>query len=214
MRRATPLAPRLRARLRLPALLAALTLLLYAVARLDAKIQPILQEFAEYETRSAVVRLMNDAVAQEMAQSPERYRELYAVTTGADGGVQTVQGDPQAVNLARASLIRAVTAALDAAPEQRLEIPLGSLLDSAILNDLGPAWTLTIQPRGYVDGELTETAKAVEINRVEYRIDLTLTASVNMILEGRAHVLIAETTVPLVHVLLDGQTPGYYSRES
>ena len=161
MRRATPLVPRLRARLRLPALLAALTLLLYAVARLDAKIQPILQEFAEYETRSAVVRLMNDAVAQEMAQSPERYRELYAVTTGADGGVQTVQGDPQAVNLARASLIRAVTAALDAAPEQRLEIPLGSLLDSAILNDLGPAWTLTIQPRGYVDGELTETAEAV-----------------------------------------------------
>ena len=59
---------------------------------------------------------MNDAVAQEMAQSPERYWELYAVTTGADGGVQTVQGDPQAVNLARASLIRAVTAALDAAP--------------------------------------------------------------------------------------------------
>ena len=69
MRRATPLAPRLRARLRLPALLAALTLLLYAVARLDAKIQPILQEFAEYETRSAVVRLMNDAVAQEMLPS-------------------------------------------------------------------------------------------------------------------------------------------------
>ena len=65
-----------------------------------------------------------------------------------------------------------------------------------------------------MDGKLTETAEAVEINRVEYRIELTLTASVNMILEGRAHVLIAETTVPLVHVLLDGQTPGYYSRES
>ena len=40
MRRATPLAPRLRARLRLPALLAALTLLLYAVARWTPRSSP------------------------------------------------------------------------------------------------------------------------------------------------------------------------------
>ena len=205
MRRAVSVRPRIRLRLRLAAALAALALAVRAAAALDARIQPVLQEFAEYETRAAAVRLMNDAIAREMANNPARYADLCAADEAG-----AVQSDPQALNLARASLIDAVTAALDAAPEQQLEIPLGSLLDSAILNDLGPRWTLTIRPRGYVDGELTETVVPIEINRVEYRIDLTLTTSVNMILDGRAHLLWVETTVPLAHLLLSGNIPGYY----
>lgn len=205
MRRAVSVRPRIRLRLRLAAALAALALAVRAAAALDARIQPVLQEFAEYETRAAAVRLMNDAIAREMANNPARYADLYAADEAG-----AVQSDPQALNLARASLIDAVSAALDAAPEQQLEIPLGSLMDSAILNDLGPRWTLTIRPRGYVDGELTETVVPIEINRVEYRIDLTLTTSVNMILDGRAHLLWVETTVPLAHLLLSGNIPGYY----
>ena len=205
MRRAVSVRPRIRLRLRLAAALAALALVVRAAVALDARIQPVLQEFAEYETRAAAVRLMNDAIAREMANNPARYADLCAADEAG-----AVQSDPQALNLARASLIDAVSAALDAAPEQQLEIPLGSLMDSAILNDLGPCWTLTIRPRGYVDGELTETVVPIEINRVEYRIDLTLTTSVNMILDGRAHLLWVETTVPLAHLLLSGNIPGYY----
>ena len=205
MRRAVSVRPRIRLRLRLAAALAALALAVRAAVALDARIQPVLQEFAEYETRAAAVRLMNDAIAREMANNPARYADLCAADEAG-----AVQSDPQALNLARASLIDAVSAALDAAPEQQLEIPLGSLMDSAILNDLGPCWTLTIRPRGYVDGELTETVVPIEINRVEYRIDLTLTTSVNMILDGRAHLLWVETTVPLAHLLLSGNIPGYY----
>ena len=205
MRRAVSVRPRIRLRLRLAAALAALALAVRAAAALGARVQPVLQEFAEYETRATAVRLMNDAIAREMANNPARYADLYAADEAG-----AVQSDPQALNLARASLIDAVSAALDAAPEQQLEIPLGSLMDSAILNDLGPRWTLTIRPRGYVDGELTETVVPIEINRVEYRIDLTLTTSVNMILDGRAHLLWVETTVPLAHLLLSGNIPGYY----
>lgn len=205
MRRALPVLPRVRPKLRLAAMVAALALAVWAVVRLDAKIQPLLQEFAEYETRSATVRLMNDAIAREMAQNPARYAGL---CTADEAG--NVQADSRALNLARAALVQAVGAALDAAPEQQIEIPLGSLLDSAILNNLGPAWTLSIQPQGYVDGELSEQVAAVEINRAEYRIDLTLTTSVNMILDGRAHVLWVDTTVPLVHLVLSGDIPGYY----
>ena len=204
MRRAVSVRPRIRLRLRLAAALAALALTVRAAAALDARIQPVLHEIAEYETRSAAERQMNDAIAREMANNPARYADLCAADEAG-----AVQSDPQALNLARASLIDAVSAALEAAPEQQLEIPLGSLLDSAILNDLGPRWTLTIRPRGYVDGELTETVVPIEINRVEYRIDLTLTTSVNMILDGRAHLLWVETTVPLAHLLLSGNIPGY-----
>ena len=186
------------------------TLAVYGAIELDARIQPVLQEFAEYETRSATVRVMNAAVLKEMAANPARYEALYVIRYTESGELLSVQSDPGAVNLARGYLIQAVSDALDAVPEQNIRIPLGSLLDSAILNNLGPDWTLTIQPRGYADGELHETVRPLAINRAEYRIDLTLKTAVNMILEGRAHVLWVETEVPLAHILLDGSVPAYY----
>lgn len=214
MRRATPVLPRLRRRLWLPAALLTVALMVWAAASLDSQIQPLLQEYAEYETRADTVRLMNDAIAREMAQSPDLYQDLCDLAYGEDGTLRSVQADTQAVNLARSSLVRAVTDALDAAPEELSKIPVGSLLESALLNNLGPSWTLTIQPQGYVEGELTETVTPAAINRVEYRIDLTLTTAVNMILDGRTHVLQVETTVPLTHLLLEGSIPSYYGQGS
>lgn len=214
MRRAIPVKPRMRSGFRALAVFLLLSLIFLAAYRLDTTIQPLLQEFAEYETRAATVRLMNAAITQEINAHPESIQNLYSVDYSEDGSLKSVISNSYAVNLARSALIDAVTAELNAVPEQQMEIPLGSLLDSAILNNWGPRWTLTIQPEGYVDGKLNESVEPVAINQVVYQIDLTLTTSVNMILDGRAHVLWVETTVPLVHVLLEGKVPNYYAQNS
>lgn len=214
MRRAVSVRPRMRSRLRILTILVLCGLVLMAAYRLDTTIQPLLQEFAEYETQAATVRLMNAAITRELVVNPECVQNLYTVEYSDDGSMRSVVSNPYATNLARGALVDAVTAELNAVAEQKIDIPLGSLLDSAILNNWGPCWTLTIQPEGYVDGELNESVEPVAINQVVYRIDLRLTTSVNMILDGRAHVLQVETTIPLVHVLLEGTVPDYYAQNS
>lgn len=212
MRRATPLMPRLKVRLRLLIVLLLACLLWYGGSALDAKIQPALQELAEYESRAATVEAMNGAISREMEQHPERYQNLYTIRYGQDGEVASVESNAVALNQARMYLIEAVTQALQTLPETELRIPWGSLLDSALLNDRGPSWSLCIQPRGYVEGKIQESVREVEINKVEYCIDLELSTVVNMILDGDTHLLNVENTVPVAHVLLDGATPGYYAQ--
>lgn len=197
-------------RLRLLALLASAALAVRLVAALDAKILPTLQEYAEYEARAATTQLMQDAVAAQMRADPDTYRGLYTIDRGADGSLQAVQSDLYAANAARAALVEAVAAALEAVPEQEIRVPIGSMLGSVFLSGHGPACTVTVCPRGYVDGSLQEQVSAVGINRAEYRLDLRLTTAVNMILDGRTHVLTVSVTVPLAHVLLDGAVPDYY----
>ena len=194
-------------RLRLLALLASAALAVRLVAALDAN---TLQEYAEYEARAATTQLMQDAVAAQMRADPDTYRGLYTIDRGADGSPQAVQSDLYAANAARAALVGAVAAALEAVPEQEIRVPIGSMLGSVFLSGHGPACTVTVCPRGYVDGSLQEQVSAVGINRAEYRLDLRLTTAVNMILDGRTHVLTVSMTVPLAHVLLDGAVPDYY----
>lgn len=212
MRRATPTMPRLKKRLRVVSVLLVAVILWYAGTALDARIQPALQELAEYESRAATVETMNTAIAREMEEHPERYEDLYTITYGQDGDMLSVEADSVALNRARAYLIDAATQALQQLPETKLEIPWGSLLDSALLNDRGPSWSLCVQPRGYVDGEIQESVRQIEINKVEYSIDLTLTIAINMILDGDTHLLYVSDTVPVAYLVMDGTTPEYYSQ--
>ena len=212
MRRPTSIKPHLRVRLRLigGVLLAALAW--YGAARLDAKIQPALQEMAEYESRAVTVEAMNAAIAQEMEAYPQRYKGLYVIRYAQDGSIAAVESDSVALNQARMYLVKAVTQALRELPETELQIPWGSLLDSAFLNDRGPSWSLCIQPRGYVEGNIQEGVREIEINKAEYCIDLELSTSINMILDGENHLLDVKNTVPIAHILMDGTTPSYYSQ--
>ena len=210
MRRALSAAPRKTRQIRLLFVLAVLLLLVFrAAAALDSHIQPLLEEYAEYETRAMTVQALNAAISQELTAHPERYDALYQMETEPSGS-STVSSNPVALNQAKNYLIQAASAALDDLPEQRVQIPLGSLLNSALLNNLGPSWALTIRPRGYLEGDIRATVQPVAINRVEYRVDLTLSVSLNMILDGSTHILTVTTTVPVVHLLMDGETPRYY----
>lgn len=214
MRRIAPSGSHIRSRLRILVFFA-IILGGFAIAhQFDTTIQPLLQEFAEYETQAATVRLMNAAIADQLEEKPETLQDLYTIEYSADGSLKSVESNSYAVNLARGALVDAVEEKLNRAPEQQIDIPLGSLLDSAILNNLGPRWKLIIQPEGYVDGVLIESVEPMEINRVVYQVELQLTTAVNMILDGRAHVLWVKTAIPLVHILLEGNIPDYYAQHS
>lgn len=212
MRRATSIKPHLKVRLRALSVVLLAVLVWCGAAALDAKIQPALQEMAEYESRAVTVEAMNAAIAQEMETHPQRYEDLYVIRYAQDGSISAVESDSVALNQARLYLVEAVTQALRNLPETRLQIPWGSLLDSALLNDRGPSWSLCIQPRGYVEGNIQESVRGIEINKAEYCIDLELSTAINMILDGENHLLNVMNTVPIAHILMDGTTPSYYSQ--
>ena len=117
MRRAVSVRPRMRCRLRILTVLVLCGLVLMAAYRLDTTIQPLLQEFAEYETQAATVRLMNAAITRELEVNPECVQNLYAVEYSDDGSLRSVVSNPYATNLARGALVDAVTAELNAVAE-------------------------------------------------------------------------------------------------
>ena len=168
-------------------------------------IKPTLHELAEYEARAATVQAVNRAVAAELSRQPTLCSTLFA-----DNG-DVLCLDAARAGAAQAALIAAVQAEMDALPEISYRVPFGSLTNNSLLSGLGPGWPVQLQPQGYVQGEIRQTAESLSINTTRYCAVLHLSVTVNMILDGSTATLTVEQTCPLVSLLAGGEIPDVYA---
>ena len=105
----------------------------------------------------------------------------------------------------------AVQAEMDALPEISYRVPFGSLTNNSLLSGLGPGWPVQLQPQGYVQGEIRQTAESLSINTTRYCAVLHLSVTVNMVLDGSTATLTVEQICPLVSLLAGGEIPDVYA---
>ena len=74
-------------------------------------------------------------------------------------------------------------------------------------------WRFSLQPQGYVQGKIRETAESLSINTTRCTAALELTVTVNMVLDGRTATLTVIDTVPLASVLIRGDIPQAYASD-
>lgn len=165
---------------------------------------PAMREVAQHECRSLVVQCLNTAVYGELSANPQRYAGLYTLNGGC------LLGDSERINTARAALVQTAQQALNTLPKNDISISFGSLSGSIFLLEMGPGWTVHLNPDGYVEGRMEETMEPAAINRTRFTADLVLETTVNVILNGRAALTQVEVRVPLASFLLDGDVPAYY----
>lgn len=207
MRRCTA-AGRCRAKRRSLVWLAAALLLagaLHINRYVNTVIKPTLHELAEYEARAATVQAVNRAVAAELSRQPALCSALFVD----NGGILCL--DAARAGAAQAALIGAVQAEMDALPEISYRVPFGSLTNNSLLSGLGPGWPVQLQPQGYAQGKIRQTAESLSINTTRYCAVLQLSVTVNMILDGSTATLTVEQTCPLVSLLAGGEIPDVYA---
>ena len=129
---------------------------------------PAMREVAQHECRSLVVQCLNTAVYGELSANPQRYAGLYTLNGGC------LLGDSERINTARAALVQTAQQALNTMPKNDISISLGSLSGSIFLLEMGPGWTVHLNPDGYVEGRMEETMEPAAINRTRFTADLVL----------------------------------------
>lgn len=172
----------------------------------NTTVKPTLHQLAEYEARAAAVQAIQSAVSARLQAEPALCEALYT----RQGSL--VQLDTVRANAAKVSLTAAVQQSLAALPQTDYLIPFGSLTNNSLLSGRGPGWEFTLQPQGYVQGTIRETAEPLSINTTRCTAALELTVTINMVLDGRTATLTIADTVPLASVLIDGDIPNVYAR--
>ena len=174
----------------------------------NTTVKPTLHQLAEYEARAATVQAMQAAVSSQLQTAEPTLCEALYTQQG-----EFIRLDTARANVAKVQLTAAVQQSLVALPETDYLIPFGSLTNNSLLSGLGPGWEFTLQPQGYVQGTIRETAESLSINTTRCTAVLELTVTVNMVLDGRTATLTVTDTVPLASVLIRGDIPSAYAAD-
>lgn len=135
---------RIRRRLRLTALVAAVCLLAVLI---NARIAPLLRVYAANAARSAMTEAINTAVTKVIDGSEIRYADLIQVQTDSSDNIIAIESDILKINRLKAEVTNAVLEELKSARYHQVSVPLGDLLGGNLLLGARTAHPGTYQRR-------------------------------------------------------------------
>ena len=167
------------------------------------RLEGLMVVYGENRCRNLVTQLLLDT-AGEM----ETGEKLSTFTIVDNKSV--VQMDSSAVRQYQAAIGKTLAQKLDALGAQTHQVPLGTVLDNPFLMERGPNLPIRFAPVGSAQVEISSDLCDAGINQVLYRVIMTLSAELTVLLPGGSTTLICQQDFILEETLLTGQVPLLY----
>lgn len=199
---------RLRLKLRFY-LLAYLILAVGVFTVLDAALRPILEQVAAQQVHLAVVRLINEAVYDQLGNGVA-YQQLINVSTDAEGRVTLMQPDTVKITRLVTSVARDLEEKISSLSREDIRVPLGLLTGNSLLADKGPNLTVALLPLGSVSVNIHDEFSAAGINQTRHSIMLDIVVDMGILLPFQTTFTQISDTLPIVESVIVGPIPETY----
>lgn len=167
------------------------------------RLEGLMVVYGENRCRNLVTQLLLDT-AGEM----EMHEKLSTFTIVDNKSV--VQMDSSAVRQYQAVIGKTLAQKLDALGAQTHQVPLGTVLDNPFLMERGPNLPIRFAPVGSAQVEISSDLCDAGINQVLYRVIMTLSAELTVLLPGGSTNVVCQQDFILEEILLTGQVPLLY----
>ncbi len=190
-------------------LLAGVVMLFSMGVVVDAALRPILEQVAAQQVHLAVVRLINEAVYDQLGNGVA-YQQLINVSTDADGRVTLMQPDTVKITRLVTSIARDLEEKLGSLSREDIKVPLGMLTGNSLLADKGPNLTLALLPLGSVSVNIHDEFSAAGINQTRHSIMLDIVVDMGILLPFQSTFTQITDTLPIVESVIVGPIPETY----
>ena len=190
-------------------LLAGVVMLFSMGVVVDSALRPILEQVAAQQVHLAVVRLINEAVYDQLGNGVA-YQQLINVSTDADGRVTLMQPDTVKITRLVTSIARDLEEKLGNLSREDIKVPLGMLTGNSLLADKGPNLTLALLPLGSVSVNIHDEFSAAGINQTRHSIMLDIVVDMGILLPFQSTFTQITDTLPIVESVIVGPIPETY----
>ncbi len=152
----------------------------------DAALRPILEQVAAQQVHLAVVRLINEAVYDQLGNGVA-YQQLINVSTDADGRVTLMQPDTVKITRLVTSIARDLEEKLGNLSREDIKVPLGS-----------------------VSVNIHDEFSAAGINQTRHSIMLDIVVDMGILLPFQSTFTQITDTLPIVESVIVGPIPETY----
>ncbi|MDR2933023.1 MAG: sporulation protein YunB, partial [Oscillospiraceae bacterium] len=146
----------------------------------DSWLRPPIENMAAYEAKVFAMKCINEAMAEEMGRQDVAYGDIVRVTQNNEGLVTSIQSDMQAINRLKVEVTRSILEELADKENQRLLIPLGTLMGNQLTSGRGPIVEIQVLPVGYVQTRIRNKFVSAGINQTLHQIMLETSVHINV----------------------------------
>jgi sporulation protein YunB len=175
-----------------------------------SRVKPIITVFAKAEAREAVLRAMNDAIAEELSGAM-RYEDLVTIQKDANGNVTALITDMTKINLLQARVSNSVATHVVNLMSTKLTVPLGDVLGGVLLTGHGPGLPVRIHSVSDIHARYVNNFESAGINQTRHRIVLEVTAEMDLLIPGGRTSTSVTVEVAVAETIIVGTVPNVYA---
>lgn len=190
-------------------LLTCAVLMSYGIFFTERIVKPTLVSISEIKAKSMMVQTVNEVV-REKYQSSRDFEDLLDIKTDDTGKVTLVQANSAAMNRLSYTLAWEIQQRLKKMGEERVTVPIGTILGNQILSQTGPKVKLKVLPLGTTKIDFKTDLSEAGINQTKYKIYMEVINTAKVVVPFSESQIEVETTLLIAEAVILGDIPDSY----
>ena len=192
-------------------LLIFLTSVLVFTVLLDFHLRPIIKSIAESKTHTISNDVIDDAILKELSENNVKYSKLVHIDKSEDGSISSIVTDTQMINSLKSKIAIAIQSNLSKIDLTHIEVPIGTLIGTDLLNGRGPLIKLKVSISGSSCVEFISKFCQAGINQTKHQIYLDIYTKINLLVPGYPTSTDIHTNMIIAEMIIVGKVPRVYS---
>lgn len=181
----------------------------YSVIFTEKVLKPNMAAIAEVRVKAMMTQIVNDAVHDQYLSDPKQ-RELLTIKTDQEGNITYLQSNTIAMNRLATNLTQAVQGQYKEMKPVNMDVPIGSIIGSQILSQLGPYVNLKVLPIGMSRANFKTEFESVGINQTKYKVFLEMDSQARVLAPFSINNINVQNTILVAEAIIVGEVPSSY----
>lgn len=186
-----------------------MVLAFYSVIFTEKIIKPNVAAIAEVKVKAMITQIVNNAVHEQFQTDADVY-ELLKIKTDLEGNITYVESNTTAMNNLAAELSQTVQNKYKWDDAVMLKVPVGSIVGSQILSQLGPAINLKVLPIGMARVNFKTEFESMGINQTKYKVFLMMDSQARVLAPFSINNIEVQNTILIAEAIIVGEVPNSY----
>ena len=203
-----PLSPRSRALIKV---LIVLVILAALITILFAHMHPVIAVLAKSEAREFVIRAINGAIDDEIANGGLDYNKLVTLEKDTAGNITALITNSVLINNLQTRISNGVVNKVENMQDAKMSIPIGNAIGGVLLHGRGPGVPVKVQSITNVQTRFANDFTSTGINQTRHKLMLEISAEVTIVLPGGQEKTTVVTEVAIAETVIVGVVPNVYA---
>lgn len=186
-----------------------MVLAVYSVVFTEKIVKPNVAAIAEVKVKAMITKIVNDAVHKQF-RSDSEVSELITIKTDQEGNITYVESNTTAMNNLATELTQAVQSQYRWSEAVALDVPLGSIVGSQILSQVGPNISLKVLPIGMSRANFKTEFESMGINQTKYKVYLQMDSQARVLAPFSINNIEIQNTILIAEAIIVGEVPDSY----